>query len=254
MGMRRALPVYLALGLIVAGDLRARTLTAADGRVIEAEVLGFEGEKVRIRRADTGQTFTLPVEAFAEADREALRAEAAQATEKPAKAPPKLSAQDVAIEFTRVRFDARKSKVNVKMADGSTAKGLLEVTEEEWGYTVTLRNLTGAPVEGLRAEYRLFTKIDELKNSGRAPRIRRKAFALEFETLPAAGRISARTEFVTTRKTDLKGGYEWAGTGDDDTRDTLHGIWLRVYQGDELVLESASPSGLATGRWEDTEG
>lgn len=71
MGMRRALPVYLALGLIVAGDLRARTLTAADGRVIEAEVLGFEGEKVRIRRADTGQTFMLPVEAFAEADREA---------------------------------------------------------------------------------------------------------------------------------------------------------------------------------------
>jgi hypothetical protein len=134
------------------------------------------------------------------------------------------------------------------------AKGLLEVTEEEWGYTVTLRNLTGAPVEGLRAEYRLFTKIDELKNSGRAPRIRRKAFALDFETLPAAGRISARTEFVTTRKTDLKGGYEWAGTGDNDTRDTLHGIWLRVYQGDELVLESASPSGLATGRWEDNEG
>lgn len=252
--MRRALSVHLALGLVLVGGLRARTLTAADGRVIEAEVLGFEGERVRIKRADTGQVFTLPLEAFAEADREVLRAEAAKAPEKPAKAPPKLSARDVAIELGRVRFDARKSKVDVKMADGSTAKGLLEVMEEDWGYTVTLRNLTGAPVEGLRAEYRLFTKIDELKNSGRAPRIRRKAFALAFETLPASGRVAARTEFVTTRKTDLKGGYEWAGTGDNDTRDTLHGIWLRIYQGDELVLESASPSGLATGRWEDTEG
>ncbi len=238
---------FLAAGVSATGDAVARTLTAADGRVIEAEVLGFEGEQVRIKRADTGRVFTLPLAAFAEADQAALRVEAAKAV-------PKLAAKDLALELSRVRFDARKSRTDVKMADGSITKNLLEITEEDWGYTVTLRNLTGAPVEGLRAEYRLFTKIDELKNSGRAPRIRRKEFSLEFETLPASGRTSMRTEFVTTRKTDLKGGYEWAGTGDNDTRDTLHGIWLRIYQGDDLVLESASPSGLATGAWEDAGG
>ena len=29
-----------------------------------------------------------------------------------------------------------------------------------------------------------------------------------------------------------------------ETRDTLHGIWLRIYQGETLVLESASPGTL----------
>lgn len=231
--------------------ISARTLTATDGRKIEADVLGFEGDQVRIKRTDSGQIFTLSIDAFAEADRQALREEAAAQLAE-AKKPKLLGEKDVAVELSRVRVASRKDRQDIKMSDGSTERGLLELTEEDWGFTITIRNQTNAAAEGLRVEYMLFTKVDEIKNTGRAPQIRQKRFDLALETLPATGRISARTQTVTTLKTELKGGYEWSGTGDKKTRDTLHGIWLRLYQGDKLVLESASPASLASGKWDAT--
>lgn len=244
---RLAFTVFLAFAFLLSPGLRARTLTAADGRAIEAEVLGFEGlDKVTIKRADTGKTFTLPIATFSEADQRALRTEAEDAAKKPAA----LRDGDIALELSRVRFDSRKSKKDIKLSDGSTAEGGLAITEEDWGYTITLKNNTGKPVENLRADYILYTKVDEIKNTGRQPTRRAKAFTTTFDPLPANGRISAKTDTVLTRETKLRGGMQWAGTGDNDTRDTLAGIWLRIYQGDTLVLESANPTTLAaTEKW-----
>ena len=239
--MRRALPRTLVLAALLAAGpaplLPGRTLTAADGRTIEAEILGFDGlEKVRVKRADTGQTFTLALATLSEADQKALRAEAAEAASKPVP----LQKGDVVLELSRLRFDTRK-------AEGDSA---LNITEEDWGYTITLKNNTAKPVEKLRAEYFLYVKVDALKNSAAQPRVRREKFTLAFETLPAGGRLSARSGAVTTHKTELKSGYYWEGTNDTKTRDTLEGIWLRLYQGDTLVLESASPASLAVpGKW-----
>lgn len=237
----------LAFALAASPRIHARTLTAADGRAIEADVVGFEGtDKVVIKRADTGQTFTLPIATFGEADQRALRAEAGEAAKKPAA----LRDGDVTIELSRVRFDVRKSKKDVTLSDGSTAEDALAITEEDWGYTITLKNNTGRVIENLRADYILYTKIDQIKNTSRQPTTKAKAFSVKFEALPVGGRGAAKTSTVVTRETKLRGGLQWRGTGDDDTRDTLVGIWLRIYQGDVLVLESATPATLAaTGRW-----
>jgi hypothetical protein len=241
---RLALPVLLALALIPVG-LHARTLTAADGRTIEAEVLGFEGtEKVTIKRADTGQTFTLPISSFSASDQRALKAEEA------AKKDSAIKDGDLTLELSRLRFDTRRSKKDVNLTDGSVYKGGLAITEEDWGYSITLKNNTVKPVENLRVEYILYTKVDEIKNTGRKPSRRSKAFSATFDTVPPGGRTSLKTDTVLTRETKLRGGMQWAGTGDNDTRDTLEGIWLRVYQGDKLVLESASPTTfMSTEKW-----
>lgn len=243
---RALLPALLLL--VGAAPLPARTLTSADGRTIEAEVLGFEGtEKVRIKRADTSQAFTLPIDTFAEADAKALRAEATEAASKP---PPPPAASDLFVELSRLRFDSRKTTEDVKLTNGDTMRNAYVIIDEDWGYSVTVRNLGGLPIENLRAEYLLYAKVDAVKNTGRKPGMRREAGKLAFESLPANGRVSAKTSAITTRKTELKGGITWSGTGDKDTRDTLHGIWLRIYQGDHLVLESATPTTLiAEGRW-----
>lgn len=235
----------LAVIVGFANGALARTLTAADGRTIEADVTGFEGDKVSIKRADSGQAFTLPISSFAEADQVALRAEAEEAAKQAAKPVP-LRDGDIQVELSRVRFGTRKSSQDVTMADGSISKDLLAITEDDWGYTITLKNNTRRRVEGLRAEYILYTKVDVIDKTNRSPSIRRKGFALVFEPVPLGGRVSAKSEAVVTRKTELRGGYVWGGTGDKDTRDTLHGIWLRVYQGDTLVLEVSSPDGLRT--------
>jgi hypothetical protein len=53
-----ALPICL-----VAGDTRA--LTAKDGRSIEVEILGYKGETLRVRRADTSRELQIPISSLA---------------------------------------------------------------------------------------------------------------------------------------------------------------------------------------------
>lgn len=243
--------ISLALALSSAPLAQARTLTAADGRKIEAEVLGFEGtDKVTIKRADTGQTFTVPITTFDEVDQSILRKEAAEA----AKKPQVLSAGAVTLDLlSRSRFDTRREKQDVTLTNGGVRKGGITITEEDWGYGITLRNTTTRPIESLRAEYILFVKVDAAgddaaRGDGRLKRTRR---SLTFDPIPVGGRVTARTESITARKRELASGIVWSGSGDTKTRDTLHGIWLRIYQGDTLVLESASPGTLATTeKWE----
>jgi hypothetical protein len=234
------------LGLLAACDYaNARTLTAADDRRIEADVVGFEGEdKVTIRRADTGRTFTLPIDSFAEADRSALRAEAGEA----AKKTPALPSGAVALELSRSKFSTRKEKQSITLISGTTRKDGITITEEDWGFSVTLRNNTTRPISGLRGEYILFVKVDAVgddpeRGDGRLKRTRGR---LAFDPIPQSGKITARTQTITAVKRELANGIIWSGSGDKKTRDTLHGIWLRVYQGDTLVVESASPGTLAS--------
>ncbi len=233
----------LSLGLLSVLPCQARTLTANDGRTIEAEVVGFEGtDKVTIKRDDTGQTFTVAINSFAESDRAALAAEAAEAE----KRPKPLPAGTLVLELGRVKFDTRREKQELALADGSTRRDGITITEEDWGYSVTLRNTTLKPVKNLRGEYILFVKVDttaEQVAPSESP-LKRSTGTLEFEPVPPGGRVTARTRPIVARKRELANGIVWNGRGDAKTRDTLHGIWLRVYQGETLVLESASPSTL----------
>jgi hypothetical protein len=97
----RATALVASVLALAAPAVLARTLTSADGRVIEAEVLGFEGaDKVIIKRADTGQSFTLPFTTFSEAEQRALRAEAAEAAKKNAA----LREGDITLALSRAAF------------------------------------------------------------------------------------------------------------------------------------------------------
>ncbi len=247
--MRTSLAFRFALTLcaLSAATASARILTSADGRTIDVEVMGFEGtDKVVIKRADTGQTFTLPIDTFSERDRRALRAEAEEAAKKPQALPPGA----LAVELSRAKFDTRRQKQDIPLSNGTTRKDGITITEEDWGYTIALRNNTTRPLEGLRAEYILFVKVEQPGATKPDDRLRRSRGKIDFEAIPPSGRTTARSSAITARRTELASGIVWRGSGDTKSRDTLHGIWLRVYQGDALVLESASPGTLtATESW-----
>jgi len=241
----------LLLALALAPGAQARTLISADGRSIDAEVLGFEGtEKVVIKRADTGQTFTVRIDSFSETDQAALRAEAAEA-EKKSKA---LPANALQLTLDRVKLDTRREKQDIRLSDGSTRRDGITITEEDWGYAVTLRNTTMNPVVGLRGEYILFVKVDSTggRTSARSgSTLRRDTGSISFNPVSGGGRTVARTKPVVVRKTELADGIVWRGDDETKTRDTLQGVWLRIYQGDTLVLETASPASLSsTETWE----
>ncbi len=69
-----ALAAGVALCIAGASPAAARPLTAKDGRTMEADILGYRGETLRVRRADTGKEFRLPISSLAADDQETLRA------------------------------------------------------------------------------------------------------------------------------------------------------------------------------------
>lgn len=222
----------------------ARTFTSKDGRTIEAEIVSFEAEGVRVKRSDSGQVLTLPFAALAEDDQRALRAEAREAAAKPKPMP----AGSVLIELSRAKFSTEK-----KEDVGVT------YSYEQWGFNVTLTNRWNQPLEKLRAEYVLFLdpseQLIDSKDEAKLKRLRGQA---DVEPIPMSGRVQFRTDTVEAVKVALKSGWVWGDADKKRTaRDKLYGVWVRIYRGDELVAETAMPNTLATKEpWEgaDTAG
>ena len=249
--MRRAFALQaLQLSLLIAagsGPLAARTLTSADGRVIEAEVLGFEGvEKIRIKRDADARVFTLEIASFAPADRDALLAEAKAEAAKP---PPLLKTSDLQIELSRQNQPAKEMKWPIESTDTynrTTITGSVNVTNIQTSYSVTLVNRTNRPVENLRIDYVIYAETEERKNNGLRAIPSQVTGSSTLELLPANGRGSVKTTPILTRKTDLKGTATWSDANGDRQPIDMKGIWVRVYQRGELVFENATPASLST--------
>ncbi|MCX6937870.1 MAG: hypothetical protein NTU80_08220 [Verrucomicrobia bacterium] len=96
----------------------------------------------------------------------------------------------------------------------------------------------------LCAEYLLFATIDSVYVEGKKEGLRRKAYRTKLDNIEAKGRFDFRTETVSAFKTKYNGNIVSAKTGESSSRETLNGIWLRVYRGDELIYENALPDGL----------
>lgn len=232
----RRLLTFSILGAVLFASVspaHARTFTAKDGRTIEAEIISFEAEGVRLKRSDTGQVLTLPFSALAEDDQRALRTEAIEAAAKPKPMP----AGSVLIELSRAKFSTEK-----KEATGVT------YSYEQWGFNVTLANRSNQPLDKLRAEYVLFLDPSEqLIDSKEEAKLKRRRGQAEVEPIPMSGRVQFRTDTVEAVKVALKSGWVWSDSDKKRTaRDKLYGVWVRVYRGDELVAETAMPNTLTT--------
>lgn len=245
--LRRASLLLAFAALLLAAcacPASARTLTAKDGRAIEVEILAYEGDAIRIKRTDTGQIFTLPIETFSADDQRALRAEAKEAASKPKPLPP----GSVQIELSRGMFSSEKE----------SGVGLNYVYQQ-WGYNVTLTNRSGRPLEKLRAEYIIFLDpSEEMRGVSGAAKLKRRRGRAELETIAPSARAQFKTDTVEAVKVTLQPGYIWSDSDKKRSmRDKLHGVWVRIYLGDEIIAESTSPGGLESREpWEgaDTAG
>jgi len=229
------LTTLLAFASLPALPLSAevRTLTDTQGRKIEADVLSVENDTVKIKRSD-GQEFDLPLANLIPEDRKALKAWAA-------KNPPKLPP---------VRFDVNLSRVRISVEKDESSGGGSIISREKWGYTLDLANRGPRELKNLRAEYILFVKQDDFPGQPKGERsddLKRKKYKQELEPLLVHETRAVRTEPIETFRQKLAPGWVWGGAGGNKPiRDTLHGIWLRVYDGDQLIHESSTPETLMT--------
>ncbi len=237
--MRPALPV-LALLALVSSPLASETLTLTDkqGRSIQADVIAVENETAKIKRAD-GQTFDLPLSNLADADQKKLRSWASSESAKP------LPPGSVQLELSRGIFQTSKKDSNVTLTTGEIVENGRTTTEEKWGYSVTVINKASQSLDNLRTEYRLFATKDNVHVKEKEG-LKKKAYRSAIESVPSLGRTVFRTETISAFKMKYNANIHSAKTGDTSSRETLHGIWFRLYRGDQLVQEIAMPASLTT--------
>lgn len=203
------------------------TLTDKQGRSIKADVISVDGNQVKIKR-DDGQTFELSINTLSEDDQKKLRKWAA---EEATRIPPNA----LKIELSRGVFESRKQE------DSATV-----TTEEKWGYSITVTNQSGKPVGNLKMTYVLFVKpdLEPGKDSSKATFKRTEGKSSILGIQPMA-KTTIRSDTINIYKQRLKPGWVWGKTGNSEMiKDTLHGIWIKVYAGDQLVSEICTPESL----------
>ncbi len=225
-------------GCLPLAKAEVQTLTDKQGRSIKADVISVSGDKVKIKR-DDGQTFDLPLSNLSEADQKNLNAWAARESSKP------LPAGAMVVELSRGVFSTEKQESDVTLTDGRVIKNGRITTEEKCGYNVTIQNKTSKALEGLRTEYRLFATVDDVHVKEKQG-LKKKAYQSVIETIPSLERVVFRTGTISTYDMKYRGNIYSASTGDSRSRETLSGIWIRIYRGTELVHESCMPSTLST--------
>ena len=215
----------LSLFALWIGALHAeepRTFTDQFGRTIKAEVISVDANTAKVKRED-GQVFDLPIEKLSEEDQAWLKNwKSPSASE----AKPKVFTPvpgSVTISASRGKFDS----------DTAYQSAYSKATYEEWGFSVQLTNTTLYPIENLRMEYRIYGRL----HGGSQQREQRGVKAIE--TLGARKSAVFRTKtFRVYRFRSNSGAYTYKGG--------LDGIWARLYCGDVLLGEYASPENLIT--------
>ena len=230
--------VYLALTLLLAGASRLSaekmTLTDKQGRALTADVLAVEKDagKVKIQR-DDGQTFSLSLDNLIKPDQDKLLALAE--TLAAAEAAKPLKPDALKLELSRGNFKTTKK-----------TDGVENIIEENWGYALTITNRTPKPIDGLRADYRLFATVDNPGVVQDKLVLKKKAYKINLPMISALDKNIVRTETITAIKMELQPGWVYTGTGRTGSSERLYGIWLRVFRGDQLVQEIAMPDSLRT--------
>lgn len=211
---------------------RAETFTLTDkqGRSLTADVLSLSGEQVKIKR-DDGQVFTLPLATLSESDQKKLKAWA-EANPEP------LDESDLPIQFSRGKFSTEKEDQH---------GGAVIAYKDLWGYNITITNKSQRALSDVRAEYVLFVKQDAGPGDSGKPRpLRRVKKSTPIGDMAVYANNTFRTETVPSYRYVLKPGWVWGETGNNKpVKDSLHGMWLRIYVGKQLVLEKITSEDIA---------
>ena len=215
-----------------------RTLTDKQGRSLKAELVSVDGDKVTIKRED-GRSFHLSLETLSDDDQQFLK-------EWAKKQAALIPAGAIDLQLSRGQFDSNK-----KDGNGQTT------SEDKWGYSVTLSNHSMKVIKGLHVEYLLFVKVEDAESGKDAQPLplKRVKGAKVIDVVEGAKSITFRSDTISMFRSELKPGYFWSKTGSTQPiKDTLVGIWMRVYASDQLVAEYYNPSTLTkTETWPETK-
>jgi len=231
--MQRHLLTVLSLLLAVVrlSAAEAHTWTDTQGRTLKGEFVEATAKEVTVRRED-GTVVHI--------DRSLLSAEDLTFADQ-AQANRPIA---VRIEVSRGKFSSQRSETAARIT-----------TMEQWGYVIKVTNTTSLSGQNVRCEYRLFVRPASSPGAATPKNayLSSKAGKHLIGNLIARGADNFRTETIDTMVIELKPGYVWTETNNNDAiTDKLEGIWLRVYQNDKIIGEYLSADSLRKEGWDKT--
>lgn len=243
----RAVVMIWVVASAVARAEESTTLTSADGRSMEAIILSYKKDTIRIRRVDTNREFDLAISQLSAADQVRMRKYLADHPELRETIKP----NDVKVLFTRKRVAEKK----VKEDDG-------ESQESATSFNVTLTNRIAEELAELRVEYTLFVEDDpddrvKTRDETLAARISRKVGSTKVEPIKSGQTWAFDTEAIKTLEKNLYRSWlmgpvgaqvvarrsaDLAGKWKDQE---VFGILIKLYDGDRLIETVSSSDTLA---------
>ncbi len=193
---------------------------------MSAKVTLVSGDDVYIERSDRLRT-KLSINIFCESDQKYIRDWATKEA---------LKNGAFEIRFTKEESDKNKSE----------GEGIITTSYNAW-YEIVLKNTTQQAIKDLRVEYICFKFTDKVaaikRSEGEFERINGEVL---FESLAARSEEKRPTKNFKMKETGLMDGWVWSGDArkSRESKDKLEGIWVKIYAGNSLVLETARPESL----------
>lgn len=157
----------------------------------------------------------------------------------------RLNAADssIAIEWQRKILDSNMGKVGA----GQVAK-----STEDCIYTITLTNNAFKDAAAMEVKYVVFVERQRAGEKTGNEHIERVTGSKTVEGIKSHQKTSVETDKFTLNQNQLAAGWHYTNGGKASAKDSVKGVWVRVYQGGTVIGEYVNPSTISKReKWEE---
>ncbi|MEI6278905.1 MAG: hypothetical protein WCQ16_05905 [Verrucomicrobiae bacterium] len=139
------------------------------------------------------------------------------------------------------------TKAARKVSAEKQMKAGLNLAKEEWVYDITIENKSFKDVQNIDIKYIIFEKTQNASDVGKTKQeMVRKQGEKTVPAMKNLERITFATESIERTNIQLKPGYVWkSGSGKRQSKDSMSGIWLRIFVNGQQVMELMDPPTLS---------
>ena len=149
----------------------------------------------------------------------------------------------IVIEWQRKILDSNMGKAT----PGQVAK-----STEDCIYTITLTNNAFKDAAAMEVKYLVFVERQRAGEKTGNEHIERVTGTKAVEGIKSHQKTSVETDKFTLNQNQLAAGWHYTNGGKTSAKDSVKGVWVRVYQGGTVIGEYVNPSTIRTReKWEE---
>ena len=141
-----------------------------------------------------------------------------------------------------ITYDAKMLGAEKKQKAGVT------LAKEEWVYQITIENKSFKDAQNVSIKYIIFEQPQNASEVGKSKEdLVRKLGGKESPLMKNFEKVTFASEPIERNSIQLKPGYVWtSGSGKRQSKDSLDGLWIRVFVNGQQATEFTYPPSLST--------